>query len=92
MEKRREVGGWLEEPLAGTVPGESAGLISSNGSLRNRATLSPKELQWGEMGGHNLGEFLFFSYFRIVFLVFFGDYIIPKWLIKVPGPFQILFR
>ena len=43
-------------------------------------------VQWGEMGANNLSDVWVFSQFRIVCLGFFGAYIIPKWLSKVPGP------
>ena len=43
-----------------------------------------------EMRKNNLGDLEFFSYCVIVFVGFFGAYIIPKWLIKVPGHIAIL--
>ena len=42
------------------------------------------------MGENNLGDFLFFLNFVIVFLGFDGVLIIPEWLLKVPGPIAIL--
>ena len=42
----------------------------------------------GEMGEHNLRYVCFVFLFVIVFLGFYGAYIIPKLLIKVPGPIQ----
>ena len=57
-------------------------------------------VQWSNNLGHigalqgkqKLGDFLFFSEYVIVFFGFFGVYIFPKWLIKVPGHFGIFFR
>ena len=46
----------------------------------------------GPIGQKNLGDFRFFSWYFIVLLGFFGVYIFPKWLKKVPGHFGILFR
>ena len=42
-------------------------------------------VQWGEIGEHNFGDFWFFSQLFLVFLGFYGVYIIPKWLIN-KGP------
>ena len=47
--------------------------------------------QWGEMGEHNLGDVWAFSYIFNNILGFYGVYIVPKWLIKVPGPIAVLF-
>ena len=49
-------------------------------------------LQWGEMGENNLSDFFVCSCFVNVFNGIFGYIIIPKWLIKVPGPIAILFE
>ena len=46
----------------------------------------------GSIGENKLGDVRVFSRCVIVFSGVFGVYIIPKWLIKVPGPFAILFR
>ena len=49
-----------------------------------------KGLYRGSIGENNLGDFCFF----LIFPCFFGGlgvYIIPKWLIKVPGHIPILF-
>ena len=46
----------------------------------------------GEIGENNLGDVRSFSLYFMVFSRVFGVYIIPKWLIKVPGPFPILFK
>ena len=54
-------------------------LVSAYGS--NRAPI----------GKHNLGDFWFFNLFFNVCYCICGVYIIPKWLIKVPGHFGILF-
>ena len=48
-------------------------------------------LQWGEMGGNNFGEFLFFLNCSLYFFGFYGVLIIPKWLIKVPGHIAIFY-
>ena len=45
------------------------------------------------MGGNkenNLGVFLVFLFY--VCLGLYGVFILPKWLIKVPGPMPILFK
>ena len=42
-------------------------------------------------GSKKLGDFRFFLIFYCMFGVF-GVYMIPNWLIKVPGHFGILFR
>ena len=44
----------------------------------------------GGNGGNEFGEFLFFL-FDFVFYGLCVVYIIPKWLIKVPGPIPIFF-
>ena len=43
------------------------------------------------IGENNLGDFRFFLIFYSIF-GFFGVYIIPNWLIKVPGYIPMLFR
>ena len=44
-----------------------------------------------EIGGNRLGEFRFFPNILWYFWVFLGFIFFPKWLIKVPGHFGILF-
>ena len=50
-----------------------------------------KGLYRGSIGENNLGDFLFFPNLLLYFWGVLGVYIIPKWLIKVPGHIAILF-
>ena len=56
---------------------------------------SPSGLQnstkTGEIMEHDLSAFWVFPNLLLYFLGALGDYIIPKWLIKVPGHIAILF-
>ena len=49
---------------------------------------APMGLQWEEISKNNLGDLLFCSYMRIVFVGFYGVLIIPKWLIRSPDILQ----
>ena len=48
-----------------------------------------KGKRWCSIGENNLGDFWVFSWFFIVFLGLYGVYIIPNWLLKVPGHIAI---
>ena len=45
----------------------------------------------GSIGKNNLGDFCLFLNCLLHFCCFLGVYIIPEWLIKVPGHIAILF-
>ena len=46
----------------------------------------------GEMGGNDLGDGFAFFFFSYCIFGFYGVYIIPKWLVEVPGHIPILFK
>ena len=69
-------------------PGQKGGFCKSEMRVK-RFGLSGNPA--GEMGRNNLGVCLFPLLFFIVFFAFYGVYIIPKWLIKVPRHIPILF-
>ena len=61
---------------------------SREGSWKGSLDKAPNRAPIGQT---NLGDVWFFSLFFKVFYGIFGVYIIPKWLIKVPGHIPILF-
>ena len=59
--------------------------------FRNASDRKSRDIRSEVIGKNDLGDFWFFSVFFIVILGFYEVYIIPKWLIKVPGHIAILF-
>ena len=86
---------WNHSGTLGTFPGGLAGPQEREPVDRFREPFreafreSFLETEWG---GNRQKQFRRFSFFFCYCILgFYGVYIIPKWLIKVPGPIAILF-